>query len=261
MDITRSYSLHSLSKKELEILQYVYDHSKDVCNMSIQAFAKEVHYSTSTVLRFCRKLGFSGYPEFKYSLRIKDDSKAPEQREDISYSKIKSSVFTYLEGSGGLLNTDSIFQAADILLNNPPIYLHKPGGLTNISVDYMESMLFMLGCKYVLKSSSKKLTNHLIKTVDKNSVFIFLSNSGAFSDTVDLAKKARLNGMIVISVSSIENNDLAEASDYSLRFFSGNRDYQGADLSPRLSMFLGISSLMELINAYSKGGKNANLSK
>ena len=58
--------LHSLSPKELEIMQYVHEHSDAIVSMSIQTFAQEINYSTSTVIRFCRKLGFSGFPEFKY---------------------------------------------------------------------------------------------------------------------------------------------------------------------------------------------------
>ena len=63
--------LHSLSPKELEIMQYVHEHSDAIVSMSIQTFAQEINYSTSTVIRFCRKLGFSGFPEFKYSKRTK----------------------------------------------------------------------------------------------------------------------------------------------------------------------------------------------
>ena len=63
---------------------------------------------------------------------------------------------------------------------------------------------------------------------DKGNVFVFISNSGRFEPTLNLAKEARLHGMIVISISSIENNDLAEVSDYNLRFFSKPREYEGA---------------------------------
>ena len=67
--------LHSLSPKELEIMQYVHEHSDAIVSMSIQTFAQEINYSTSTVIRFCRKLGFSGFPEFKYFLKYFKSSK------------------------------------------------------------------------------------------------------------------------------------------------------------------------------------------
>lgn len=262
MEFSHTNSLHSLTKKELEILQYVHNHSQEVSQMSIQAFAKEIHYSTSTVLRFCRKLGFSGFPEFKYSLKTNKNIENTTTSNIQSFSKIKSSIFMDLDGTTGLLNTDNILQIANILSDNPPIYLHKPGGLTDVPVNYLESMLFLSGCRYVQKSSSKKLTQHLIHTAESNSVFIFISNSGAYSSTVDVAKEAKLHGMIVISISSIENNDLAEVSDYNLRLFSRQRENVGADAASRLSTFFVLSSLIEFFALYKKGVENdENLSK
>lgn len=64
--------LNSLSNKELNILQYIHDNEDRISTMSIQTFAKEINYSTSTVLRFCRKLGFSGFPELKFFLHPKN---------------------------------------------------------------------------------------------------------------------------------------------------------------------------------------------
>lgn len=63
------YSSAFTLSKELEIMQYVHEHSVAIVSMSIQTFAQEINYSTSTVIRFCRKLGFSGFPEFKYFLK------------------------------------------------------------------------------------------------------------------------------------------------------------------------------------------------
>ena len=52
MKLNLNLPLHALSSKELEMMQYVHDHSDEVASMSIQTFAKEINYSTSTVIRF-----------------------------------------------------------------------------------------------------------------------------------------------------------------------------------------------------------------
>lgn len=73
MKLNLNIPLQSLSTKELDILQYVHDHSDNISSISIQQFANELNYSTSTILRFCRKLGFSGFSEFKYFLKSSDN--------------------------------------------------------------------------------------------------------------------------------------------------------------------------------------------
>ena len=84
--------IQSLSKNELKILQYVYGHSSETCEMSIHEFSRVISYSPATVLRFCRKLGFSGFAEFKYALRT-NASKQPDQESvDSASEKLPTSI-------------------------------------------------------------------------------------------------------------------------------------------------------------------------
>ena len=243
--------LQSLTKKELEILRYVHDHSTQIESMSIQQFAKNINYSTSTVLRFCRKLGFAGYPELKYFIRKQGysafDDKDNINNDNISLAKIKTSILTDLEGTGGLLNSDGLLEVSQLLNKNETIYLHRPAGITDISVDYLESILFIAGFRNIYKSPSRRATSHLINTTDKDAIFIFISTSGSYSATLDLAKEARLSGKRVISISSVESNMLAEVSNYNLRFFTKTRENNGADFTSRLCTFFVLFTLIEYL--------------
>ena len=61
--------IKSLSGPELAILKYAYENTETLLEMSIRKFADHAACSPATVLRFCKKLGYSGYAEFKYALR------------------------------------------------------------------------------------------------------------------------------------------------------------------------------------------------
>lgn len=172
---------------------------------------------------------------------------------DKSLDIIKNTIKDSMDSTVSLLNSDDMFHIARLFSENRPIYLHSPAGLTDIAVSYLESMLFLSGCQKIYKTTAAKAAHHFIQTVDKGNVFVFISNSGRFEPTLNLAKEARLHGMIVISISSIENNDLAEVSDYNLRFFSKPREYEGADFTSRLGSFFVISSFMEYFNLQKKG--------
>ena len=62
-------TIQSLSRHELNVLKYVYEHTESVLDLSIRELSERVSYSPATVLRFCKKLGYSGFAEFKYALR------------------------------------------------------------------------------------------------------------------------------------------------------------------------------------------------
>ena len=50
MKLNLNIPLQSLSTKELDILQYVHDHSDNISSISIQQFANELNYSTLKAL-------------------------------------------------------------------------------------------------------------------------------------------------------------------------------------------------------------------
>ena len=125
MKLNLNIPLQSLSTKELDILQYVHDHSDNISSISIQQFANELNYSTSTILRFCRKLGFSGFSEFKYFLKSSDNEDNNKIKgSDKSLDIIKNTIKDSMDSTVSLLNSDDMFQIARLFSENRPIYLH-----------------------------------------------------------------------------------------------------------------------------------------
>ena len=48
---------------------YVVKNLKHILNLSVRELADEVHVSTATVMRFCKKMGYSGFSELKYKIK------------------------------------------------------------------------------------------------------------------------------------------------------------------------------------------------
>lgn len=129
--------IQSLSKNELKILQYVYGHSSETCEMSIHEFSRVISYSPATVLRFCRKLGFSGFAEFKYALRT-NASRQPDQESVDSASKklptsismerqvMISAMFNNISGTSHLISQDLLERTFAFFDSDCPIYIFRP---------------------------------------------------------------------------------------------------------------------------------------
>lgn len=62
-------SEHELSPKLKCVADYIIDHLQECCFLSSTELARTLGISYSTVIRFTRQLGFSGYPEFQSFLR------------------------------------------------------------------------------------------------------------------------------------------------------------------------------------------------
>ena len=66
--ISRRYG--TFTRMEQSIADYVLEHGKDVLSMSISTLAQECNVVDSTVFRFCRTLGVSGYRDFRTALAV-----------------------------------------------------------------------------------------------------------------------------------------------------------------------------------------------
>ena len=58
--------INKLNSIETDIYLYIQENPDKIENLKIRELAEELHVSTATILRFCKKLDCSGYAEFKY---------------------------------------------------------------------------------------------------------------------------------------------------------------------------------------------------
>lgn len=62
--------IKNMNELEMSIYDYIMRHKEKILHMKIRELADEVHVSTTTVLRFCKKAGCNGFAEFKIKYRI-----------------------------------------------------------------------------------------------------------------------------------------------------------------------------------------------
>jgi len=68
--------IKSLNDLELILYRYIMSNKEKIVYMRIRELADEAHVSTTTILRFCKKLNCNGYSEFKVKLKLYlEDSK------------------------------------------------------------------------------------------------------------------------------------------------------------------------------------------
>lgn len=59
-----------LNDTEMDIYNYIATNLDTVIYMRIRDLAEATHVSTTTILRFCRKFGCSGFSEFRVKLQM-----------------------------------------------------------------------------------------------------------------------------------------------------------------------------------------------
>lgn len=248
-------TIQSLSRHELNVLKYVYEHTESVLDLSIRELSERVSYSPATVLRFCKKLGYSGFAEFKYALRAArresgGQEAAPSPRPARSSDLMIDLLNSNIQATAGLIQEEQLLRTFRFFDSPMPIYIWSPGGITDTTGEYLERLLLSTGRQSVYRIESARLFSHLINTVGKDSLMVLISTSGTFGNTIRIGKLAQMKGLPILSITPYTSNEIADLSTVSFRFFTDQRENLGAEYTSRLPIFFTIHTIIQYYIRY-----------
>ena len=88
--------VNSLNETEAQVYNYIMMNKDKVMNASIRELARDTHVSTATVIRFCKKMGCSGFLESKYKLKDHKHTQSINAKQDstnfmsfVEYTNVK----------------------------------------------------------------------------------------------------------------------------------------------------------------------------
>lgn len=252
--------IKNLSRPELDILKYAYEHTEELLNMTIQELSSCVSYSPATVLRFCKKLGYSGFAEFKFALRAElrrmGEDRPTHNSPNLSTNMLIDTISSNIQATSKLIHEEQLNQAFRYLDSGCPIYLWSPGGLTSVAVEYFEKMLLSIGRQEVYFIESVKMFEHILHNRPGESLLILISTSGKYPTTIRLGKIAQVNGIPILSITPYDSNEVADLANVNFRFFSNERENLGAEFTSRLPIFFVINTIIQCYLRYqdSAGG-------
>ncbi|MFC6171182.1 MurR/RpiR family transcriptional regulator [Loigolactobacillus jiayinensis] len=68
--------VRSLNQLEMTVYKFIISHPRDVEGLTIRQMAEQSHVSATTILRFLKKVGYSGFSEFKFALKQQHQQEA-----------------------------------------------------------------------------------------------------------------------------------------------------------------------------------------
>lgn len=227
--------IKNLSQSELYILHYVYDHPDEVIDMSIQELAKAVAFSSATILRFCKKLNFSGFAEFKFALK-QQNKEIANLKKPISSMDSITSLYDDIESTSLLIKERYLKEIIDLIDSNKRIHLYGEG-ISRIPVNYLEKLLFSIGRQNVYKYKSSRLAAHIASNANEDDILIAISTSGNYPTTVKIVKLFNLNHATIIAISPYTKNAIADLANINFRFFVNHRENIDTEYTSRLAIF------------------------
>jgi len=215
-----------LMSAEKRVADFTLQNSEKVVDLTIEELASESKASYATITRLCKKLGYSGYKEFKSSLindviysrgvdnSIKDQSiNANESTAAIS-EKIYALAMRILDDGYKIMDPATIDLAVDKIISAGEISLIG-AGYSGVSARYAASKLFRIGLPSIFEMDLT-LSRMRISIMTGRDVLFAISSSGRTSSTIETVRLAKKSGVTVISLSDYAVSPLTKISDINL---------------------------------------------
>ncbi len=250
--IQSSYAL--LLPSEKKIADYILKNSFRANELSIAELAEHSGASKATVTRFCKRLGFNGFKDFRVSA-IQDGTGYINDFERITSERLGSKTMTadWICSSNAqacadtrlLMDDHQLGEVARLLLSKKRVFLVAEGATACVATDLYQKLL-RLGLPSVYTGDRRMQRMYISLTGPEDMVCCF-DLSGNTSSTVEMAQTAVQNGAGVLAVCNTIGSPLARAGGINL--FGPGRigsDITGT-LAPRIAVLCIVDCLFNAL--------------
>lgn len=238
----------SLTKTEQRVAQSVLDQSENLLFHSITELAEFSGVGETSVIRFCRKIGFKGYQEFRLALaQDQTYQKLSEPTNEENTEDYTQDVFNHannvLKMSLSLLDRNKLDQAIEVIDKARRI-LFVGVGASGITCLDAKNRFLRIG-RLSDAVSDSHIQAMMAVYLGPEDVAIGFSISGSTIDTNDALLKAKQNGAKVIAVTNYAKSPITGIADIVLLTAGKESPLEGGSMTAKMSQLLMIDFICE----------------
>lgn len=178
--------------------------------MKIREFADSIHVSTTTVIRFCKKVGCNGFTEFKIKYRLYLQNQ--ESQDDAHNISLLMDFFTRIDTPAFYEKVDRIAKLA--AQSDSVIFtgIGTSGILAHYAARYFTNMGKVCFC-------IEDPFYPIIKAMLGKTIVFILSESGETQQTLQHAHQFREGNCYIVAITNREDCTLVKLADESFHYY------------------------------------------
>jgi DNA-binding MurR/RpiR family transcriptional regulator len=244
--------LPTLNASELKVGNWILENPERVIHLAMAQVAHECNVSDTTVLRFCRNVGFRGYTDLK--ILLAQDLARPGQiihtkvtEKDDTSAVVKKVFMTNIEALRDTLevmDVNKLSRAADMILEADRVLIIGVGTSGPIVQDaYNRFFRLGLSCRVYTDSYLQLMDAALLKPGD---LVMGISQTGSSSDPVMTMEMAKKNGATTIVITGNAQSPITKFAD--MVFLSVSREPRNETIASRIAQLSIIDSLYVIMS-------------
>lgn len=238
---------YDFTKSEKKVAKYILENTAEVIYLTIIDFAEKVVVGEATIIRFCRKLGFKGFQDFKMILAqevslnnqgekiVSDTVKLNDDLTTMS-KKIVNGIELAMEETLILVDYKILEEVVKEMEKSKRIYFFGVGysGLACLEAKYK---YMALGLK-VEAYTDNHFMAMVAATLDENDLVVGISHSGRTLETLKAMEIAKKSGAKTIAITHYAKSPITDFADYTLLNGSKEGLLQGGAMNTKISQLL-----------------------
>lgn len=238
----------NFTNSEKEIAHYILNHGEDALNMNVKELANETYNSPATIVRLCKKIGLTGYNDFKikYSAELQYDFHHSDRidvnfpfDENDSYKMISHKLETMsqevIADTMQLIDFDKLERIVDIIYQYPSIDIYGFGNSLLAAMSFQHKMM-RIGRNVNLRILHGEQVFLSYNSTSKHLAMI-ISYSGETKELIQIAQTLKEKQTPIIVLTSIGDNQLSHYATYLLNIGSREKIFTKiAPFSSQISM-------------------------
>lgn len=234
---------YSFTPAEKRLADYILSAQDCISRMSISELAQASAVADATVSRFCRRLGYKGFPDFKIAIanasihRLEDNPLSGEitgedSLEAIAQKLLNASTAAMVQ-TLDVLDLEAVARAASLLRNSGNVLCMGQGGSMLIASEAAHLFSTISGKFHPVSDSH--LQAMAAAMMEHSDTILFFSYSGSTLAMLDTLKTARERGGKVILITRFPNSPGAALADIVLQCGANENPLQSGSVPARIA--------------------------
>lgn len=196
-----------LNELELYLLGYVYKNLEIIPYLKIRDLANNTNVSTSSILRFTKKLGYEGYSAFKYA--IKNDL---SNNASLLSQTTFQDIIRFIQEANEEYFEIKLKKVAELISLSDYIAIV---GIGNSGIPALYGKKLLTNANKIVNAFSDGY-GEIVVNNELTKVVILISVSGEIPEMIDCLERFKTVHYTVVSICNSENCTLARLSDVTL---------------------------------------------
>lgn len=239
--------LPDLSPAERRVAQVILDEAATAAHLTISDLAERAGSSETTVIRFCRAMGFGGYSELRLALaaeagRAADTGGADaavgsdiSENDDLAQvvKKIAFADARAVEDTAMQIDIAVLEQVVDLVAGARRVDIYGVGASGFVAQDFQQKLHRVGRIAYAWSDLHLALTSAAL--LDERDVAFGISHTGTTMDTIEAFSEAGRRGARTVALTNFPKSPIAKAADHVLTTAARETTFRSGAMASRLA--------------------------